>query len=105
MVRMITWLIIVSLLTLNMAWAGDECAFSDSLDSGTGLEQTLDPASADTTGTLPACDYWCAGWTSLVTLLGSSFLLSSLLPTFEGGIDTDPYFFPPTSPPTHPPII
>lgn len=105
MVRMITSFIIVSLLTLNMAWAVDECAFSDPLDSGTGLTQTLDSTPADSTGTLPACNYWCAGWTSFVTLPGSSVLLSSLLPTFEGGINTASYFFPTASPPTHPPSI
>lgn len=104
MYRITTWFLIVSLLTLNMAWAVDKCAFSDPSGSGTRVAQTLDPAPADSTGTTAACDQWCPGWTSLVTLPGSSVLLPSLLPTFEGGFGADPYVFLPAPPPTHPPI-
>ena len=104
MTRIVAWLLIVSLLTLNMAWAADNCAFSDPLESSTGLAQTLDPAPADSTSTIPACDHWCPGWISLVTLPGTSVPLLFLPAGFEGGLDAAPYFFLPAPPPTHPPI-
>lgn len=103
MIRIFTWFLIVSLLTLNMAWAVDACAFSDSTNVGAGVTSTSDLAP-DSTGTIPACNYWCPGWTSVVTLPGSSTLLPGILPaTFEGGLGADPYFFLPAPPPTHPP--
>ncbi len=104
MFRTVVWLVIMSLLTLNMAWASDSCALNDPSSSGTGQEQTLDPAPVDSTGAMPVCNQWCPGWTSFVTLPVSSVLLPSLLPTFEGGFDADPYILLPASPPTHPPI-
>lgn len=105
MFRTITWFLVVSLLTLNMAWAVDSCAFSNPSDSGAGLAQPLDPAPADPASTIQTCGQWCAGWTSLVTLPGSSEMLTSLLPTFEGGLGADLYVFLPAPPPTHPPIV
>ena len=104
MIRIFTWFLIGSLLTLNMALAIDACAFSDPSGSGTDVAQTFDPAPADSTNTLPACDHWCPGWMSVVTLPASSVLLPSLLPAFDGGFGTDPYVFLPAPPPTHPPI-
>ena len=104
MFRTITWVLIISLLTLNMAWAVDACAFSDPSGSGTDVTQTLDPAPEDSTSTLPACGQWCPGWTSLVTLPASPVLLPSLLSAFEIGFGADPYVFLPAPPPTHPPI-
>ncbi len=104
MIRIFTWFLIVSLLTLNMAWAVDACAFSDPSGSGTDVAQTFDPAPADSPSTLPACNHWCPGWTSVITLPASSVLLPSLLPTFDGGFGADLYFFLSTPPPTHPPI-
>lgn len=102
---MVRWLLIVSLLTFNMAWAMDTCAFSDPSGASTNTGQTLDPAPADSAGTIPVCNHWCPGWMSFVALLGSSVLLPGLLPTFEDGFDVDLYFFPPAPPPTHPPIV
>ncbi|MEW6330283.1 MAG: hypothetical protein AB1560_02380 [Pseudomonadota bacterium] len=104
MFRTITWFLIVSLFMLNMAWAIDNCAFSDPSDSGAGMTQPFDPAPEDSTSTLPACGQWCPGWVSLVTLPASPVLLPSLLPTFEGGFGADPYVFLPAPPPIHPPI-
>lgn len=104
MIRIFTWFLIVSLLTLNMAWAIDTCAFSDPSGPGTDAAQTLDPAPADSTHTLPACNHWCPGWTSVVTLPASPVLLPNLLSTFEGGFGADLYFFLPAPPPIHPPI-
>lgn len=104
MVRIVAWFLIVSLLTLNVAWAVDNCAFIDPSDSNTGLAQTLDPAPADSTNTIPTCNHWCPGWMHLVALSGSSTLLPGLLPaTVEGVFGADPYFFLPAPPPTHPP--
>ena len=94
----------VSLLTLNMAWADDACAFSDPSGGGADAAQTLDPAPADTTSAIPTCSHWCPGWMSLVALPGSAVLLPGLLPTFEGGFDADSYIFLPAPPPIHPPI-
>lgn len=104
MFRTITWFLIVSLLTLNMAWAADDCAFSDPSGSGTDVAQTFDPAPADFTSTIPACNLWCPGWMSFATLPGSSVLLPGLLPSFEGRFGADLYFFLSAPPLTHPPI-
>ncbi len=103
MTRFIGWLLIVSTLTLNMAWAVDNCAFSDSANTGAGVTSTSDSAP-DSTGILPACDQWCPGWMSLVALPGAAVPLLLLSAGFEGGFGADPYVFLPAPPPTHPPI-
>lgn len=104
MFRRITWLLIVSLFTLNMAWALDNCALSDPSDAGTGMTQPFDPAPADTTNVIPACNHWCPGWTSLVTLPSSAVLLPDLPLAFKSGFNSDLYLFLPAPPPIHPPI-
>jgi hypothetical protein len=104
MTRFVVWLLVVSTLTLNMAWAVDNCAFSDPSESNTGLAQAPDPAPADSTSTIPACGHWCPGWMSLVALPGASVPLLLLSAGFEGELDAAPYFFLPAPPPTHPPI-
>lgn len=104
MFRTITWFLIVSLLTLNMAWGVDDCAFSDPSGSGSGVAQPLDPAPVNTTSSIPSCNLWCAGWMSFAILPGSSVLLPDLLPSFEGGFGADLYFFLSATPPTRPPI-
>lgn len=104
MVRTVAWLLIVSLLTLNMAWAVDACAFSDPVGSDTDVTQPFDRAPANTPGTIPTCNHWCAGWMHLVTLPGSSVLPPGLLPAdFNGRPYLDQYVFLPAPPPTHPP--
>ena len=104
MFRTITWFLIVSLFTLNMAWAIDNCAFSDPSDFGAGMTQPFEPAPADSTSAIPACTHWCSGWTSFVTLPSSAVLLPDLPLAFEGGFNSDLYLFLPAPPPTHPPI-
>ena len=41
---------------------------------GTDVTQPFDRAPANTPGTIPTCNHWCAGWMHLVTLPGSSVL-------------------------------
>ena len=106
MIRMIARLVIVSLLTLNMAWAYDDCAFSDPPSSGAGATQPLDPAPAKIPGIVPTCNHWCSGWMHLVTLPGSSALPPGLLPAdFNGRLYVVQYVFLPAPPPTHPPSV
>lgn len=104
MIRTVAGLLILSLLTLNMAWAKDACAFRDPPGSGIGVAQPHDPAPANTPRTIPTCNHWCPGWMHLVTLPGASVPLPELGPAgFDGRAGADPYLFLPAPPPTHPP--
>lgn len=104
MIRTVAWLLILSLLTLSVAWADDGCAFGDPPSSGAGMAQVLDPAPANIPGTIPTCNHWCPGWAHLITLPGSSALLPDPRPAgFDGRQGADPYVFLPAPPPTHPP--
>lgn len=106
MIRKVACLLIASLLTLNMAWAYDDCAFSDPPSSSAATAQPLDPAPTNIPGTIPTCNHWCAGWMHLVTLPGSSALPPGHLPVeFIGRPYVDQYVFLPAPPPTRPPSV
>ena len=70
MARLAASLFILSLLTLNFAWAVEECAFTNpSQASGlsllAGVQPSAEPANADLD-----CDDWCLAWVSPVAPTG-----------------------------------
>lgn len=104
MFRSISWLLIVSLLTLSMAWAVDDCAFGDPAGPEHAAAQSLDPARGNDTGSLSGCDQWCPGWMSFAALPGSAVLAPNPVSSVECGFAAHLYYFLPAPPPIHPPI-
>jgi hypothetical protein len=104
MARFIAQLLIISLLTMNIAWAVDECAFTDPGQEGVTLVQT-DDQSPDTPNAGLDCDDWCHAWVNHIALTRST-LPEAHIPTV---ITSGSYLFsysslsPPK--PFHPPII
>jgi len=104
MVRTVAWLLILSVLALNEAWAMDNCTFGEPSGSGADVMEPLGPAPADTTSTVPTCNRWCAGWLHLAVLPGSPVLSPIVVPAgFDARPRADLYIFLPAAPPTHPP--
>ena len=102
MVRFIVQLLIVSLLTLNIAWAVDECAFTDPGQTNSVFQ--IDDSSPDTPNGGLGCDDWCHAWVNPIGLTGSSILDVYILATFSGGACILSYSSLSISPPFHPPI-
>lgn len=102
--RFIVQLLIVSLLTLNIAWAFDECAFTDP-GQGDGAFVQIDDQSPDFPNTGFDCDDWCHAWVSHIALTRNS-LPETYISTV---ITSSAYLFSYSSlsipPPFHPPII
>ena len=104
MTRFIAQLLIVSLLTLNIAWALDECALTDPADtSGLSVQadgqSPVDPANAGLD-----CGDWCHAWVNPVALLGSIVPDGYTPATINGGPCALSYSSLPIPPPFHPPI-
>lgn len=104
MVRFITPLLTISLLTLNIAWAVDECAFTDPGQGGGVLVQT-DEQSPDSPNTGLDCDDWCHAWVSHIALTRSSIPDVHIPTIISGGsylfsyssLSIPPPFYPPKS--------
>ena len=105
MVRFIASLLIVSLLTLNVAWAVDECAFTDPGEPS-GVSHLVDcQVPADPSSAGPDCDDWCPAWVSSIALPGGSIVPDSFTPaTLQGGFYVPSYSSLALQPPFHPPI-
>ena len=105
MFRFIAKVLIVSLLTLNIAWADDECAFALSGDNSYLPVQTGDESPDKSLETDFDCDDWCHVWANPIALLGA-IVLNNHIPITTG---TNRYIFSYSSltipPPFHPPII
>jgi hypothetical protein len=105
MVRFITSLLIVSLLTLNVAWAVDECAFTDPGEPG-GVSHLVDgQVPADPSNAGLDCDDWCHAWVNSVALPGSVVQDRYTPATSLGGLYIPSYSSLPIPPPFHPPIV
>lgn len=103
MIRFVAQLLIVSLLTLNIAWAMDACAFSDPGQVGGVLLQTDDP-SPDSPNAGLDCDDWCHAWVSHVALTRSSIPAIHIPAIITGGFYLFSYSSLPIPPPFQPPI-
>ena len=104
MSRLIAQLLIISLLTLNAAWAADECAFTALDDAGSLSSQIDDKSPPNNSGTKFDCDDWCHAWVTVVALPGAIILASYTPATINGGFNILPYSSLTASPPFHPPI-
>ena len=106
MFRFIAQLLIVSLLSLNSAWASDECAFSALDDASSLSAQINDRSPPSLSDSNFDCDDWCHVWASPAALL-RMVILSSDTPVLT--IDSDFYTLSYGSlaipPPFHPPIV
>jgi len=102
MIRFITSLLIVSLLTLNVVWAVDECSFPGDI-SGSSLlsndQPPVDPAQAGLD-----CDGWCLAWLNLIALPGSIVPDDYTPASFQNGFNELSYLSIPIPPPFHPPV-
>lgn len=105
MVRFITQLLIVSLLTLNIAWAADECAFTEPGQAG-GLSLQADGLSpSDPADAGLDCDNWCHAWISHIAL-PDTIVPDGYTPTILGSdFRVFPYSSLAIPPPFHPPIV
>lgn len=103
MVRFITQLLIISLFTLNIAWAVDACAFTDP-GQGDGTLVQIDDQSPDSPNAGFDCDDWCHAWVSHITLTRSSIPDVYIHTAIIGGVYLFSYFSLPIPPPFHPPI-
>lgn len=103
MVRLIAHLLIVSLLTLNIAWAADECAFNDP-GQVRGVLLQVDAPSLDFLKVGLDCDDWCQAWVSPVALNRSVVTHLYIPATISGGSYTFSYSSLSIPPPSHPPI-
>ena len=101
MIRFIAHLLIISLLTMNIAWAVDECAFNET--SGMFV-QIDDKSSANPSNTDFDCDDWCHAWVNHVALPGTLVPDGYALTSISGDCYTLSYFSLTIPPPFHPPI-
>lgn len=103
MVQFITRLLIVSLLTMNIAWAVDACVFTDPGQGGGALVQT-DDQSPDSPNTGLDCDDWCHAWVSDIALTRSIVADLYFPATIFGETYTFSFSSLPIPPPFPPPI-
>jgi hypothetical protein len=103
MIRFIAQLLIVSLFTLNIAWAVDECSFTNPEQVNDVLLQAGD-TSPDSSNAGLDCDDWCPGWISHIALMRNNAPDVYMLASFSGSSYTFSYSSPPISPPFHPPV-
>lgn len=104
MFRLIAQLLVVSFLTLNLAWADDECALTLFDDSSVSV-QIEDKSPPNLSVNNFGCDNWCHTWANPVDLPGTIKHdgYTSLVTTITS-FYTLSYCSLPLSPPFHPPI-
>lgn len=104
MTRLTASLLIASLLTLNIAWAVDECAFTEPSQAGilsliVDGQPTADPANADLN-----CDDWCLAWVSQLAPMRGDVPDVHITAITTGGVHRFSYSSLLIPPPLHPPI-
>jgi hypothetical protein len=103
MIRFIAQLLIVSLFTLNFAWAVDECSFTNPEQVNDVLLQAGD-TSPDSSNAGLDCDDWCPGWISYITLKRNDAPGVYMHTSLSGSSYTFSYSSLSIPPPFHPPI-
>jgi hypothetical protein len=105
MLRFIVQLLVVSLLTLNIAWAFDDCVLTDPVQVSEVLPQAGNQSPDNSPSIVPDCDDWCPAWFSPVALPGINILDSYTPATIYDGFYILSYSSLPIPPPFHPPIV
>jgi len=105
MFRLIAQLLVVSFLTLNFAWADDECVLT-LLDDSSVSAQIGDISPPNLSDINFDCDNWCHIWANPADLPGTAKLdgYTSVV-TIITSFHTLSYYSLPLSPPFHPPIV
>ncbi len=105
MTRFIAQLLILSLFTLNIAWAVDDCALAIPGEAG-GLTIQIDAQpSTDQANAGLDCDVWCHAWANPIDLPAAVIADGcNISATINGGFYILSYFSLPIPPPFHPPI-
>jgi hypothetical protein len=105
MARLTASLLVVSLLSLNIAWAVDECAFTDPGQAHV-LSLLADGQSpADPTNAGLNCDDWCLAWVSQVAPTTGDVLDAHITAIITGGALLFSYSSLPIPPSLQPPIV
>ncbi|MCW9025491.1 MAG: hypothetical protein OQK73_12535 [Gammaproteobacteria bacterium] len=103
-VRFIVSVFIISLMTLNIAWATDECAIINPVKSNVLLFEVDNQDSVDLLyGN--NCDDWCQGWMNILALQYSCDTAGYTLDNTNSSFIVFSYYSLPIPPPFHPPII
>tara|TARA_R110002073_G_scaffold209439_2_gene369951 strand:- start:155 stop:463 length:309 start_codon:yes stop_codon:yes gene_type:complete len=102
MVRFIARLLIVSVLTLNVAWAVDACAFTE--PGGDWSLQSEGHPNVPLNADLD-CDRWCHAWVNPVALLDASVLDGYTAAAIHDGLYAISYSRLAVPPPFRPPIV
>jgi hypothetical protein len=106
MFRFIAKLLIISLLTLNIAWTGDDCSFAALDNAGSQSTQIDDKSPTNLSDTNFDCDDWCHAWANPAALLGIVIVESNTpAATINSGFYKLSYGSLPIAPPFHPPIV
>jgi len=104
MSRFIAQLLVVTLLTLNIAWAVDECALNDpGTPDGSSVQTDAQPP-LDSANTGFDCDDWCHAWAHSVALPSTTIIDGCTCGFIPGVTRILSYSSPGVSPPFHPPI-
>jgi hypothetical protein len=104
MIRLTVSLLIVSLLTLNIAWAVDECAFTDPGQAGLSTLLADDQPPADPTNAGLNCDDWCLAWVSQLAPMTGGVLEAHITAIINDGALLVSYSSLPIPPSLQPPI-
>lgn len=103
MVRFIARLLIVSVLTLNVSWAVDPCAFTEPRGDWS-LHSDGQPPDVPLNADLD-CDHWCYAWVNPVAVLDASVLDGYTTAAIHDDLYAISYSRLAVPPPFRPPIV
>jgi hypothetical protein len=104
-IKLTVQVLIISLLSLNIAWAVDECALTNPGEvGGLSIQNDTQPSDDPINAGLD-CDDWCHAWATPIAL-PSTIVHDGYTPdTINGNFYTLSYSSLPIPPPFHPPIV
>lgn len=106
MIRLLSYFLILSMLTLNIAWVADTCALTnpaDSMHASASLQaDNLPPV--DLTSSDLCCDDWCDAWVGHIAVVDQPLPAPDVMSIFPTIAYACHYTSLRNSPPFHPPI-